>query len=161
MPDEPDPPRKYYGFKPPESERANATPDESPPSDTPAPGPDPGISAADTDRIDVNDLIRAGAGSGRQLGSNSVVNRDNEVHGILRDNLARANAAGLNELSAKPRRKSRRKRDYFLLMGGMNGFLLTMYWLVQNPVEGVFCLAASVFFSASLTWVMWFVMGDY
>jgi len=116
MQDKPDPPRKTYGFKPREFERANNVP-SSPPSEAPPtpPAPDPGILPVDTGRIDVRDLIRAGAGDGPQLGHNTEVNRANEVHEVLRENYRRDLAAGgydLGELDDSKRR--RRIRHYWI-----------------------------------------------
>ncbi len=156
MQDEPDPPRKIYGFKPREFERANPTPAGSPAADVPPPAPDPGITAAGEGKIDVNDLIRSGAGAGRQLGSNAVANRANDVHAMLRENLARANAAGLNALAPQPKRKSKRKRDYFLLLAAGN-MLLTLGFVLQP----IFAGAGFVLFNIGLAWIMWFVMDDY
>src|SRR4051812_5857985 len=83
MSDQPDPPRKMYGFKSREFDRANDPPAPPPPS----PAVDPGIVAGENRRIDVRDLIRSGAGKGPQLGSNAAANRANEVHAMLQDNL--------------------------------------------------------------------------
>ncbi len=155
MSDEPAPPRKTYGFKPREFERANpARPGAS--ADATPPAPDPGIAAAGAEKIDVNDLIRVGAGSGRQLGSQAGANRQNEVHAMLRDNLAHANAAGLNDVAPQPRRKSKRTRDYLLLLVSGNAIIALGFIL-----QPVFAGAGLVLFNIGLTWIMWVVMGDY
>ena len=156
MSDEPAPPRKTYGFKPREFERANPARPGAPSADPP-PAPDPGIVAAEGEQeIDVNDLIRAGAGSGPQLRSNAGANRPNDVHAMLRENLAQANAAGLNDLTLPPKRKSKRTRDYFLLL--VSGNLILAFGFVLQPI---FAGAGVVLFNFGLAWIMWVVMDDY
>ena len=81
MPDEPEPPRKFYKLKEAEFERVNPHP-EAPGAATP----------------------------------------DQDVHSHLRENLARADAAGLNVLTPQAPRSSRRKRDYWTLLPLGNGF---------------------------------------
>lgn len=80
----------------------------------------------------------------------------NEVHAILRDNAARAEAAGLNRLSEKTRRPSRRKRDYFLTLVVGNIVLFA-----SSALMPVFGAAGLIIFNVGLTWIMWFVMDDY
>ena len=59
MPDEPDPPRKFYGFKPTTFEVANPG---TVPAATASPStPDPGIVRVDDQRIDVRELNRLAA----------------------------------------------------------------------------------------------------
>jgi hypothetical protein len=78
------------------------------------------------------------------------------VHAILRENLARANAAGLNEVTPPAPRKSRRKRDYILALIAGNTFFIV--GLKYNPV---FAGAGLIIFNVGVTWVMWVVMDDY
>jgi hypothetical protein len=183
MQDDPDPPRKFYGLKPKEFERVNAG--------TPPPAEkisaDPGIVPADTGPIDVNDLIRSGAGNGPALGWHKVANRENEIHGILRDNLARANAAGLNEVLPMTRKYRRRRRDYLVLIIGGNLFIAVVYavemfigfqvqslaakmpnefsnlvrFALHTPTSYAMALVGMVFFSGCLTWLMYGIMDDY
>ena len=87
---------------------------------------------------------------------------EQDVRAILRDNLDRANAAGLNELKPKARRPSRRKRDYWLLAILGNAFFggaLAHFGLKTIP--GLFAFSGIVFFTCALTWVMWVLMDDY
>jgi hypothetical protein len=152
MPDEADPPRKFYGLKPRDFGRANDLP--SAPLAEP-PKPDPGITVAPSESIDVRELIRAKAGDKSPLGSNTVKNRKNEVHDMLRDNLAKADAAGLNEV--KPRRRmSRRKRDYWITMAIANAILIA--GRVVSPLFGAVGL---IMFNLCYTWLTWFVLEDY
>lgn len=164
MPEEQDPPRKFYGLKETEFDAVNKRADHRA-------------------SIDVKDLFRQAAATGtakppglpagpdqNTLSSpasslSGIPERpkppgENDVHGILQANLARANAAGLNELAEKPRRPSLRKRDYWLLMVGGNGFFVTA-GLLQGGVVLVFAGAGIILFTVGVTWVMWFVMDDY
>jgi hypothetical protein len=164
MQDEPDPPRKVYGFKPREFDRANATPPAAP-TDAPVlpPTPDPGIAPA-TGAINVHDLIRAGAGTGKQLGSNAVVNRPNEVHGMLVENLKKDIAAGHYDLGVLDDSKRRRRiRNYWIAMAALNvplgAFAL---WIGHgSPYFFVFAIAAMSFFSARMTWNTFFLRTHY
>ncbi len=106
--------------------------------------------------IDLRELVRQGAASGPVLKGNAPANRPNEVHAILRDNLAQANAAGLNDVKPPAPRKSRRKRDYFVSLLVGNAALS-----VGTAIMPVFGVAGLIIFNCGLTWVMWFVMDDY
>ena len=161
MHDEPDPPRKFYGFKPSEFEAANEPPrSPSPAADTP-PAPDPGIVPVHGDRIDVRELARIATGDGPALGPNTVANRPNEVHAILRDNLARANAAGLNDVSLRQRR-SRRLRDYLIAVTLLNGPLGGAVWFFRRePIMLIPIVAAFIFFNIRFAWHVWAIMDDY
>ncbi len=163
MQDEPEPPRKIYGFKPREFDRANPPPAPAvTPSDATA--PDPGIPVADSSKINVHDLIRAGAGTGQQLGSNAVVNRENEIHGILRENLQHDLAAGAYDLGVLDDSKRRRRiRNYWIAMVLLNGPLgAYAYWIGhQMAIPFVLAISAMAFFSARLTWETFFLRTHY
>lgn len=112
--------------------------------------------------IDLRELVRQGAASGPVLKGNAPANRPNEVHALLRENLARADAAGLNDVSTAPKKASRRKRDYWVLMIAGNALFGTMALLGRGaPVMFVYGLAGCALLTAGLTWVMWGVMDDY
>ena len=58
--------------------------------------------------------------------------------------------------------KSRRKRDYWVLLVGGNLLVVGLVALVRfNPISVIYGFSAIVILSLSLTWVMWFVMDDY
>ena len=161
MQDEPDPPRKFYDFKPREFEAANEPPRNPAPTGKSQPAPDPGVIRVHDDRIDVRELARIATGDRPALGTNAVVNRPNEVHAILRDNLARANAAGLNEVSLRQRR-SRRLRDYLIVVTVFNVPLGAFAWFSRgDPFVLVFLLAGFVFFNIRFAWNVWAIMDDY
>ena len=165
MPDAPDPPRKFYTFKPVDFENVNGVRPDSALHDT-QPLPDPGIIVSDKVRIDVRDLVRASfvtpAASPAVPPTTASTARRNEVHALLRENLSRADAAGRNDLSPAPKPRGRRKRDYivtlvagnlvFAALAGLSGF---------NVVGTLFALGGMVLFSCATTWIMWFVLDDY
>jgi hypothetical protein len=159
MPDESDPPRKFYDLKPKEFERVNETPAAAAP-DLRA---DPGILPAKRERIDARDLARQGTGKGQLLdGTNAAANRPNQIHVVLQENLAKANAAGLNDLAPMVKRPSRRKRDFWLVLVPVNAFFaFAAFGPFANPVSFVYGVGGMAFFSAALTWVMFGVMDDY
>jgi hypothetical protein len=137
-------PRRELRLKPPEFERANR----------------PADAFGDNAAIDTRQLYREA--NARSRPTAAPAKADNEVHAILRDNLARANAQGLNEVIPQRRRPSRRKRDYWLMLAGGNllvvGAVLALH---ANAVTLIFGLSAVVLFTLGLTWVMWAVMDDY
>jgi hypothetical protein len=194
MPDDADPPRKFYELKPRDFERVNPpVPAERmvQPVAPPRAAPDPSAP------IDVRDLIRQGAGTGKILrgpapaasaphASNSP-NAANDVQAVLLENLARADAAGLNEVAPPTRPYRRRRRDYLVLMIGGNGFIAGLYSLemlfgfqvqcmaaqmpnefwnlvrfaVQNPATYAMGLVGMVFFSLCVTWLLYGVLDNY
>ena len=165
MPDDPTPPRKHYKFKTAEFASINEVPADLSLTEA-QPKPDPGIVPTTKVRIDVRDLVRASlvtpAASPAAPPSATSTTRPNEVHALLRDNLTRADAAGLNDVSTAPKPPGRRKRDYivtliagnlvFAVLAGLSGF---------NVVGTLFALGGMVLFSCATTWIMWFVMDDY
>ena len=163
MPDDPDPPRKFYQLKPKEFERVNAPrPGEDAPPPTAAdPGPAAGVGEAPAQRIDVRDLTRQAAGEAPLLGVNAPVNRANDVHEMLRDNLEHANAAGLNDVAAPAKRRSRRKRDFWLLLFAGNAPFAFFVFKGGSVVTLLYAGSGIILFTIGLSWVMWVVMDDY
>lgn len=162
MSDDSDPPRKYYDFKPREFERENPSPRSEP---SPPEVRCPPASPADPSRpIDVHELHRQAAVPGPVLSRKRPGGGPNDVQTILRENLARENAAGLNKLPYRPPRKSRRRRDYWMLMIAtwvVFGYLAVTALASSNAILFVYSVAAIGLISAATTWVMWFVMDDY
>ena len=165
MPDDAEPPRKFYGFKPRDFERANAPRPEAPPAAAPA--PDPGVVPAAPGKIDVRQLIRTGTGDGPQLGNNAVVNRANEVHDILRANLARDQAAGHYDLGVLDDSKRRRRiRNYWLAVAAINGPLGAFALWIGHANQGtvipwVSSIAAMALITSVLTWKTFFLRTHY
>ncbi len=154
MPDAPDPPRKFYKFKPVDFENVNGVRQASSLDDT-QPLPDPGIIESDKVRIDVRDLARA-AKIPIASSAPTAPKPINEVHAVLQANLAKANAAGLNDVDLTPKRPSRRKRDYWLAAALGNAALAVA--IMIQPIYGA---AGVIIYNLGLTWTMWFVMDDY
>jgi hypothetical protein len=169
MPEEQDPPRKFYDLKEAQFDAVNARSDHHPSIDVKdlfkqatAPGSFPSASPAPAADARPRPDPAAGLISGIPVRPKPA--DESDVHGILRDNLARANAAGLNELEEKPLRTSRRKRDYWFLMITGNGVLAALFAgavVSRNAFLMAFSAAGIGLISAGLTWVMWFVMDDY
>ncbi len=207
MSDETDPPRKFYRLKPKEFERVNEVPAApqaaAPTAESPreadlgrsveptvpsgaAPGAMPGAGAAQTGRVDVRELARIGSAGAPLLGSNQVRTTANDVHAMLAQNEAVAEAHGLN--AVKPVQKfRRRKRDFRLMLVGGNLLILLLYFapnfvafqvqalaarqvpdlgkyaafILSNPPMFVLPLAVMVFYTGLLVWLMFGVMDDY
>lgn len=189
MPDTPEPPRKFYKFKPKEFENVNGV--QRGDLDQPGqPAADPGVIRNEKVPIDIRDLLRSAhaheespapsassppesaappvpgrievrdlnriATAGQPALTKNRPREETEIHATLRDNHARADAAGLNEVTPRERRPSRRKRDYLaaLLLGNAALIVGTML----NPVFGA---AGLIIYNVGVTWIMWFVMDDY
>jgi hypothetical protein len=162
MPADADPPRKFYGFKPREFERANPPRPAGSAPDSPAPAP--AATPPPEQKIDVRELIRTGAGAGPQLGSNQAVNRANEVHDLLRANLARDQAAGHYDLGVLDDSKRRRRiRNYWIAVVAINAPLGAFAWWIghANALPFVCAIAAMALLTSRLTWETFFLRTHY
>jgi hypothetical protein len=148
MPDEPDPPRKVYGFKERAFKRDNALTSAGAPAPT----------AKDLAMISTADAPRPS----RTKDLPKANPKDpNDVYAVLRENRAFEDQAGLSDVEIREI-KSRRKRDFWLLLIGGNLAILGVVALSGfNPISAVFGLAGLVVFSLGVTWVMWQVMDKY
>jgi hypothetical protein len=154
MPDTPETPRKLYKFKATEFENVNGVRRDSPLHET-QPPPDPGIVPTEKVRIDVRDLARAAA-IPSATARPAPPQGDNEVHTMLRENLARANATGLNHVALPAKRSSRRTRDYVIALILGNALLA-----IATVISPIFGAAGLIIYNLGLTWIMWFVMDAY
>ena len=162
MHDEPDPPRKYYGFRPKEFDRANTSPAESAPEQPVK--PDPGIAPAIDRKIDVHELIRAGAMPGTQLGSNQLRHRANEAHDILRENYQRDLAAGgydVGPLGDSKRRKQIRNYCLAMLLINLPLGLAAAFFGPGAAIPFACSIGAMGMLSAWLTWNTFFLRTNY
>ena len=161
MADDPDPPRKFYQLKPREFEAVNEPPGALPSGPGEPAGRDPGPNESDDGRIDVRNLFKQANRPGPALVRKARAAAANDVNALLRDNLARANAAGLNAVDTRPKRASRRKRDYWLLLITIDLFFLSFVLFGGNVMTFAYGIAGFIIFTLRLTWIMWFVMDDY
>ena len=94
-------------------------------------------------------------------GSKAGKSTEHDVYAILQQNRSIEQKAGLNEVEIRPVR-SRRKREYWLLLLLGNALFGLVGWEGRENVFVLVCTGAGiVVFSLGLTWVMWFVMNDY
>ncbi len=148
MRDEPEPPRQHFRLKPREFEIMNAPGSQAPSDATPT---------------DVQGHFRAATAGPKTRPPRPVTPAPaNDVQVLLRDEAARLQAAGVNELTPKPRRRSRRTRDYWLLVLSLNAFFaFAAFGPFRNPMTLTYGIAGMIITTLGLTWVMWFVMDDY
>ncbi len=143
VPDEADPPRKLYGFKEREFKRDNA----------------PGGAAAPS----AKDLARLAGPVARTTPEKTgpKAGDPNDVYSVLEQNRRAERQHNLDAVEIRAI-KSRRRRDYFLLLVGGNVFIVGIVALLgPNIVTVMFGLGGVVIFSTGLTWIMWQVMGRY
>ena len=145
-PPEPEAPRREFQFKPTEFERTE------PPPGTPT----------HAQPVDLRQIYRAANAPATPPPSTPPVQAENDVHAILRANLAANDAKGLNAVTLEKRRVSRRKRDYWTLLtlvilvfGG------AMYLSRGAPIPLMFAFSGLIFCCVALTWIMWGIMDDY
>jgi len=87
---------------------------------------------------------------------------ENDVRALLRESTRRAESQGAFALPTKPRRRSRRTKDYWLVLTVVDGFLLfAALGPFSDIVTRIFGLAGVIVFTTSFTWVMFQVMDDY
>ena len=142
----PDPAPRKFQFK-----AREFTVDNAPVSTPSASGP-----------TDVREHFRAAAAGNPNLLPPPATKRENEVHHILRANVAHADSAGLNEVKPVARRPSRRRRDYLIVAGTINLLLGGIALFFRDaPIVLVFALAGFVLFNICLAWSMWVVLDDY
>jgi hypothetical protein len=142
-----DPPRKNYGFKEREFKRDNAPTSPPPPS-----AKEHAISAGHV------------APATKKAPPSGGVDRTadpNDVFAVLQHNRAKENQFGLNEVQIK-KIKSRRKRDFWLMLVGGNLLIIGLVVITGfNVVSVIFGLSGIIILSLSLTWIMWQVMNKY
>lgn len=80
----------------------------------------------------------------------------NDVRAVLRENLTKANTAGLNDVRPPTPRRSRRRRDYLIAL--LAGNLVLFLSLLVSPI---FAGAGIIIYNVGLAWAVWVVMDDY
>jgi hypothetical protein len=145
VPDEPDPPRKHYGFKEREFKRDNVIPPGAAPMPT---AKELAMSAGNHH----NPAARQGA---------AKADDPNDVYAVLQQNRLAARKHGLNEVEIKEI-KSRRKREFWILIVGGNLAIIGAVFLSGiNVITVIFGLSGLILFSIALSWIMWQVMDKY
>lgn len=148
MRDEPDPPRKFYRLKQPDFDSVNAQCSAAPRDSTPT-NVQGHLRAANAPLPALPPALAAAAPT-------------NDVQALLRDEAARMRTAGVGAVVPRPRRRSRRTRDFWLLLLAANGFFaFTAFGPYRNPMTLTYGIGGMILSTISLTWVMWFVMDDY
>ena len=144
MPDEADPPRKNYGFREREFQRDNVL--------------KPGAPSQPTARelaMMSGPVVRSKTDGAAKAGD------PNDVYVVLGENRAVEKKLGLNEVEIREI-KSRRKRDYWLLLISSELMLGTLAVAGRdNPIVFVSAVAGMGLVASGLTWLMWHVMGKY
>jgi hypothetical protein len=140
-----DPPPKAYGFKEREFKRDNVR----------APGAEP-LPTAKELAIMAGPIIASPKGAtGPKAGD------PNDVYAALQHNRAVEKELTGDEIEIR-RIKSRRRRDYWLIMLSSEALLGTITVLGRgNPMTFVCGLAGMVLVGVSVTWIMWQVMDRY
>ena len=147
MSDEPDPPRKVYGFKSREDfDRANAG------THAPSDGP-----------TDVQGLLKSAAADPRAAKVNAPANVPNEVHAMLRLNQERDQAAGWYKVSLAPDpRRIRRVRNFWIALVLVDAPLGALAWFIGHDAAIPFvCAVGGIgMFTAVLIWRTWFLRTE-
>ncbi|MBM3855792.1 MAG: hypothetical protein FJ399_22000 [Verrucomicrobia bacterium] len=163
MPDEADPPRKFYQFKPKGYDVLNERVPPPPPVEATL-VPDPGPVAAEAGRIDVKELIRqAGDPAPLHAGRNRGRN-ENEVYDMLREQYKRDLSHGHYELGPLDDSKRRRRiRNYWLALVAINVPLGSFAaWIGPGAAIPFVCAIAGMSMStALLTWQTFFFRTHY
>lgn len=87
---------------------------------------------------------------------------EHDIFAMLQQNRVVEKQFGKDEIEIAPKKKSRRKRDYWLVLIGGNLMILGLVAVTHfNPISVIFGGAGIIVLTLSLTWVMWFVLDDY
>jgi len=150
MPAEADPPPKNYSFKERTFRRDNQPASAAPP-----------VPTAKELAILAGAKTALPAKPGQSAASTAKKTDPNDVYAVLERNRTVEQQHGLNEVHIKKVR-SRRKRDYWLLLVGGNLTTVAIVALMRfNPISLIYGLAGVIMFTIGLTWIMWFIMDDY
>lgn len=147
MADEPDPPRKQYGFKEREFKRDNRRASSAPPMPT----------ATDLAKLAGGPVV-AGAPKNQQKAGDP-----NDVHAVLAANREVEKRFGGDEVKFTTT-GSRKKRDYWLVFLALEivfGGLVALGVKQSNPFFLVFGLTGMVVFGIAITWIMWHLVDRY
>jgi uncharacterized membrane protein YcjF (UPF0283 family) len=87
---------------------------------------------------------------------------EHDIFAMLEQNRSVERQSGKDEIEIKPKRKSRRKRDYWQVLIGGNLLIFGIVAIARfNLISLLFGFSGVIILTLSLTWVMWFVLDDY
>jgi uncharacterized integral membrane protein len=139
-----DPPPKTYGFKEREFKRDNAT------------GPAAAPPTAKELAMMAGPVVKSPKGA-----TGPKADDPNDVYAAMQKNRAVEKKHGLDQMEIREV-KSRRKKDYWIMMiGGNIAIVATVLFAGPNVVSVLFGFAGVILFSVSATWIMWQVMDRY
>jgi hypothetical protein len=84
-----------------------------------------------------------------------------DVADILLENRIAEERSGWGRLKKWRRRKSKRGRDFILIVGGIDFSIALLMKVMPNGVTLVYGLSAITLATSTLGWIMFFVMDDY
>ena len=121
-------------------------------SRTPSPGkppvpPPPGFKAIEIERVNPT----------AHPGEEGAIN----VPEMLQENRRIEVESGLADVSHPKKRKSRRNRDFILLVGSIDAAIIIYARVMQNPVAFVYGIAGVTLVTSTFAWIMFVVMDDY
>ena len=83
------------------------------------------------------------------------------VHDILEENRVADDLSGWGKIKRWTRRKSKRDRDFIVVVGGMNLACIIAMRVMKDQVTFVFAISAMTLITAMAAWIMFMVMDDY
>jgi hypothetical protein len=83
------------------------------------------------------------------------------VHDILQENREADDASGANALKPKAPRKTRRLRDFLLLVGTIDVAIAVLIKVMHNPMMFIYGVAGITLVTATVAWIMFVVMDAY
>jgi hypothetical protein len=83
------------------------------------------------------------------------------VHDILDENRAADEISGWGKIKNWTKRKSKRDRDFVVVVGGVNLALIIAMRVMKDNVVFVYAISGMTLFTAMAAWIMFMVMDDY
>ena len=80
---------------------------------------------------------------------------------MLLENRMAEEKSGWGRIRSWRRRKSRRLRDFLILVGGTDLLVFALMKALPGVVSAVYGLSAIVLVTACFSWIMFFVVDDY
>ena len=112
-----------------------------------APAPPPGFKEAEIERV------------------NPPARPDDEgavsVPQMLRENRVAEVESGLADVKPKKKRRSRRNRDFILIVGTIDAALVAYIRVMQNPFSFIYGIAGITLVTSTVAWMMFVVNDDY